>query len=242
MSIMKQNVSMKNVAIIVLLAMVLNILAGFAFMGVNAENVETPDTVKYEENFDSYLTDKDLTEEGWSVSRATAKITELESGNNCVEVEAVPEVDASGAPLSAYVATANVHSVNGDQPITGSNVIVSFDFNIKSVSEHKAEQFVFKSADNTTTAAVLQIDGANNTDKKFNLSYATKVGSGYTTNPFASNLDFDEWYTVIMKLDSFNGTYDLFLLDDTEETLAGRTTLPVRYDFVPGSVADIGFM
>ena len=111
MSVLNQNVQMKTVAIIVLLAMMLNILAGFAFMGVNAENVETPSTVKYEENFDSYISDKDLTEEGWSVSRATAKIAERETGNNCIEVEAVPEVDASGAPLSAYVSTANAKSL-----------------------------------------------------------------------------------------------------------------------------------
>lgn len=166
MSVLKQNVSMKNVAIIVLLAMMLNILAGFAFMGVNAENVETPSTVKYEENFDSYISDKDLTEEGWSVTRATAKIVERGTGDNCVEVEALPEPNASGEPQSALVSTANAKSQNGDQPITGSSVIVSFDFNIKSVSEHKAEQFVFKSADETNTTAVLQIDGANNTDKK----------------------------------------------------------------------------
>ena len=242
MSILKQNVSMKNVAIIVLLAMMLNILAGFAFMGVNAENVETPSTVKYEENFDSYISDKDLTEEGWTVSGATAKIVERGTGDMCVEVQAVPNVDASNVPLSAYVTTANAKSQNGDQPITGSSVIVSFDFNIKSVSEHKAEQLVFKDAANANTVAVLQIDGANNTDKKFNLSYATKSGSNYLTNPFASNLNFDSWYTVVMKLNSFTGKYDLFLLDDAKETLAGRANLPVRYDFAEGSAADIGFI
>ena len=200
---------------------------------------------------------------GWSedFTGQTAAGSGFASGTNGGPVEFdIAERSAGNNALKAWMADdktmtqlngPSVKDKNNGNKVYGENMVITAKFKIEKqpdkVGTTTDTQFIIRSADNKV---ISHFSFQSISEDKLAVGY--RYGAGSTAvKPVDTKMELnkDEWYQLLMGLNSLTGTYDFYFLDESGEIVlrtdgrpAAEENVAVRYDTAQtGGIADVAY-